>query len=95
MKLSVRVHGDWFAVPCKGTEKLSWLGEESLRRYYRSKGGTGHATETVYEVRKAKGGAILDNDDPIKDVLNDDDFVTVGEWITGMDIFSYLPLSPS
>lgn len=78
MKLSVRIRGDWFAVPCKGSEKVSWLGDESLRRYYKSKCTAGHATETVYEVRKAKGGAILDPDDAIKDVLDEADFVTVG-----------------
>lgn len=77
MKLSVRVRGDWFAVPCKGTEKVTWLGEESLRRYYKSKSRTGHAQEKVYEVRKAKGAAILDPDDAIKDVLDENDFVTV------------------
>lgn len=58
---------------------MRWLGEETLRRYYKSKGGAGHfESEKVYEVRKAKGGAILDIDDAIKDVLDDDDFVTVG-----------------
>ncbi|XP_076447679.1 histidine ammonia-lyase-like isoform X2 [Babylonia areolata] len=77
MKLSVRVRGDWFAVPCKGNESVSWLGEDAIRRYYRSKGSSGYAPEKVYEVRKAKGGAILDTDDPIKDVLDDNDFVTV------------------
>lgn len=79
MKLSVRVRGDWFAVPCKGTEKVTWLGEESLRRYYKSKSRTGHAQEKVYEVRKAKGAAILDPDDAIRDVLDENDFVTVGK----------------
>lgn len=78
MKLSVRIRGDWFAVPCKGTEKVNWLGEESLRRYYKAKCSSGHAKETVFEVRKAKGGAILDRDDAIRDVLDDSDFVTVG-----------------
>lgn len=78
MKLSVRIRGDWFAVPCKGTEKISWLGDESLRRHFKTKGGAGR-TEKVYEVRKAKGGAILDADDPIRDVLDDSDFVTVGQ----------------
>ncbi|XP_069100911.1 histidine ammonia-lyase-like [Argopecten irradians] len=77
MKLSVRVRGDWFAVPCKGNEKVNWLGEESLRRYYKAKCNSGHADETVIEVRKAKGGAILDPDDAIRDVLDDSDFVTV------------------
>lgn len=86
MKLSVRVRGDWFAVPCKGTEKVTWLGEESLRRYYKSKSRTGHAQEKVYEVRKAKGAAILDPDDAIKDVLDENDFVTVGKGILIMHI---------
>lgn len=78
MKLSVRVRGDWFAVPCKGSELVSWLGEETLRRFYRSKGTQGHATGKVFEVRKVKGSAILDPDDKINGVLDDNDFVTVG-----------------
>ena len=79
MKLSVRIRGDWFAVPCKGSEKIAWLGDETLRRYYKSRSGVGYAEEKVYEVRKAKGGAILDVDDSIKDVLDDNDFATVGK----------------
>lgn len=78
MKLSCRVRGDWFAVPCKGAETIRWLGEETLRRYYKSKCSSGHAKEKVYEVRKAKGGAILDPDDSLKHVLDDNDFVSVG-----------------
>jgi histidine ammonia-lyase len=45
----------------------------------------------VYEVRKAKGGAILDVEDAIKDVLDDDDFVTVGEYDV-MATFSFCSL---
>ena len=79
MKLSVRVRGDWIAVPCKGNEKISWFGEETLRRYYKAKAKhVDSQTEKVFEVRKAKGGAILDKDDSVKDVLDDNDFVTVG-----------------
>ncbi|CAG2212013.1 HAL [Mytilus edulis] len=77
MKLSARVRGDWFAVPCKGGESVKWLGEETLRRYYKAKSSSGHAIEKVFEVRKAKGGAILDQDDAIKHVLDDNDFVTM------------------
>ncbi|ESO91184.1 hypothetical protein LOTGIDRAFT_209547 [Lottia gigantea] len=77
MKLSVRIRGDWFAVPCKGTEKISWFGDECLRRFYKAKSNVGHAKERVFEIRKAKGGAILDRDDLIKDVLDDNDFLTV------------------
>jgi len=77
MKLSVRIRGDWFAVPCKAGEKVEWFAEEALKRYYR-KNDT-DKSEKVFEVRKAKGGAILDPADLIKDVLDDNDFVTVGK----------------
>ena len=33
----------------------------------------------MLEVRKTRGGALLDVDDIIKSVLDDDDFVSVGE----------------
>jgi len=36
MKLSVRVRGEWLAVPCKGDELVRWLGEEAMRRYRRA-----------------------------------------------------------
>jgi len=75
----VRVRGDWFAVPCKTGDKISWLGEETLRRYYRKKAVVeADQKEQVFEVRKAKGGANLDPVDKIGDVLDDNDFVTVG-----------------
>ena len=36
MKLSVRVRGEWFAIPCdKGGQDVRWLGEEALRRYFK------------------------------------------------------------
>ena len=38
MKLSVRVRGEWFAIPCdKGNQDVRWLGEEALRRYFKVK----------------------------------------------------------
>ncbi|KAI8745510.1 histidine ammonia-lyase [Biomphalaria glabrata] len=78
MKLSVRLRGDWFAVPCKGSDTIRWLGEETLRRFYKNRASLGGRTvEKVYEVRKAKGGALLDFDDAIKDVVDDNDFITV------------------
>ena len=33
MKLSVRVRGEWLAIPCKGSETVSWIGEEALKRW--------------------------------------------------------------
>ena len=83
MKLSVRIRGDWVAVPCKGNDKVGWFGEESLRRFFKAK-NVEVQNEKVFEVRKAKGGAILDKDDSIKDVLDDNDFVTVGKLILSL-----------
>ncbi|XP_054163197.1 histidine ammonia-lyase-like [Oppia nitens] len=83
MKISVRVRGEWFAVPCIQTDKqtVRWLSEESLKRYLKLKPSC-HVPnvsplETVYEIRKTKGGAILDPDDLIVNVLDDNDFVSV------------------
>ncbi|XP_076304687.1 histidine ammonia-lyase-like [Tachypleus tridentatus] len=81
MKLSVRVRGEWFAVPCRdGKSTIQWLGEESLRRYLKLKQASALVKgrqEEIYEIRKTKGGAILDQDDKICNVLDDNDFVSV------------------
>ncbi|XP_045623762.1 LOW QUALITY PROTEIN: histidine ammonia-lyase [Procambarus clarkii] len=80
MKVSVRVRGEWLQVPCKtGQESVSWLGEESLKRFMNLKPATHvpNKVETVARVRKTLGGAILDPSDLISDVLDDNDFVSV------------------
>ncbi|XP_068242639.1 histidine ammonia-lyase-like [Palaemon carinicauda] len=81
MKLSVRVRGEWFQIPCKagGKETVSWLGEEALRRYQKLKPSTHvpNKHEVVASVRRTQGGAILDPADSICDVLDDNDFVSV------------------
>lgn len=43
--------------------------------------GDGESQEEVEEVRKTRGGVILDPDDIIKDVLDNDDFVNVGTYL--------------
>lgn len=91
MKVSVRVRGEWFQVPCKdGIDNILWLGEESLKRYTRSSpdfaSTNGHSSdgsppilkpENIACIRKTKGGALLENTDRIRDVLDDNDFITV------------------
>jgi len=61
-----------------------WLGEESVRRYIKLQKQDDSIKENrdiekVQEVRKTRGGVILDPDDHISDVLDDNDFVTVGK----------------
>jgi histidine ammonia-lyase len=63
---------------------VQWLGEESVRRYSKlqkrgDKTKENRDSEKVQEVRKTRGGVILDPDDHINDVLDDNDFVTVGK----------------
>ena len=63
---------------------MQWLGEESVRRYSKMQRQDDSTTENrnserVQEVRKTRGGVILDPDDHIRDVLDDNDFVTVGK----------------
>lgn len=63
MKISVRVKGEWFAVPVTDAKRqtVKWLGEEALRKYIKlchNKAGSSQAkveNETFYEIRKAKG----------------------------------------
>ncbi|GAB6033675.1 hypothetical protein CHUAL_013733 [Chamberlinius hualienensis] len=80
MKVSTRVRGEWFAVPCKdGQLTIGWLGEEALRRFLKLKPSTlvPGKLETVFEIRKTQSGSILDPDDLIVDVLHDEDFVSI------------------
>ncbi|XP_018495253.1 histidine ammonia-lyase [Galendromus occidentalis] len=79
MKVSARVRGEWLAIPClDATKSVAWLGEEALRRYAKLQPAayTGKE-EKVFEVRKTKGGALLDNEDLLQNILDDNDFVSV------------------
>jgi len=79
MKISCRVRGDWFQVPCKSGKSIRWLGDEALKRYLklRPPSFVPNREEVVNDIRKTTGGAILDPDDPIEDVLDDNDFVSI------------------
>ncbi|KAF4527041.1 hypothetical protein B566_EDAN001589 [Ephemera danica] len=78
MKISARVRGEWLQVPCKeGKLSIGWLGSEALRRYQKLQGNNKAVDDNVQEIRKTKGGAILDFDDLIKDVLDDNDFISI------------------
>ena len=80
MKISCRVRGDWFHVPCKSNKlTIRWLGEETLRRFLklRPPSFVPNREEKVHDIRKTLGGAILDPEDKIEDVLDDNDFVSI------------------
>ena len=79
MKISCRVRGDWFHVPCKTAANVRWLGEEALRRYLklRPPSFVPNRDEQVHEIRKTLGGAILDPEDTVQDVLDDNEFVSI------------------
>ncbi|KAG8192722.1 hypothetical protein JTE90_009745 [Oedothorax gibbosus] len=81
MKVSVRVRGEWFTVPCTvSSATVRYIGEEALRRYCKIKPESSHVSgreEKIYQIRKTKGGALLDPDDPVNAVLDDNDFVSV------------------
>ena len=80
MKISCRVRGDWFHVPCKSAKlTVRWLGEEALRRYLRLRPPSfvPNREERVNDIRKTLGGAILDPEDNIEDVLDDNEFVSI------------------
>ena len=64
-----------------GKSKIRWLGEEALRRYLKLKPPSfvPNREEVVHDIRKTVGGAILDPEDIISAVLDDNDFVSIGE----------------
>jgi histidine ammonia-lyase len=68
-----------------GEKKIRWLAEEALRRYLKLKPPSfvPNREEAVLDIRKTAGGAILDPEDIIKDVLDDNDFVSIGGWNFG------------
>lgn len=85
MKVSVRIRGEWFAVPCgTGKQTISWLGAEALKKYAKLSSNEKDnnnklVEEKFHEIRKTKGGAILDPCDIVSTVLDDNDFLTVGK----------------
>ena len=52
-------------------------------RYNRLRPSSSHVdkAEVVHEIRKTRGGALLDRNDHIKAVLDDNDFVSVGGYL--------------
>ena len=59
MKVSVRIRGEWFAVPCgAGDKTIRWLGDQALQRFTKIK--PRESSGTAYEMRRTRGGAIID-----------------------------------
>lgn len=61
---------------CAGKVTISWLATEAIRRYSRRKSPTS-ALRQAAEVRKTRGGALLDVEDDVVDVLDDNDFIDI------------------
>lgn len=55
-----------------------WLGEEAIRRCHKHRPDIVQEMDEIAYMRRSKGGALLDNDDTLKQVLDDNDFVSVG-----------------
>ena len=64
-----------------GDKKIRWLGEEALARYLKLKPPSfvPNREEVINDIRKTVGGAILDPEDLIKEVLDDNDFISIGK----------------
>ena len=80
MKLSVHIKGEVLALAFgKGTDTIRSIGESALARYTKLKCNGQLLQDKVVEIRKTNGGALLDQDDTIKDVLDDNDFVSLSK----------------
>ena len=62
-----------------GDKNIRWLGDEALVRYLKLKPPSfvPNRKEVVHDIRKTVGGAILDPEDKIKDVLDDNDYISI------------------
>ena len=65
---------------------MRWLGDEALRRYLKLKPPSfvPNRQEVVLDIRKTVGGAICDPEDIIEDVLDDNDFISIGNYILAL-----------
>lgn len=81
-RFTVHIRDEWLAVSCRDTSNtIQWLGQEALKRYMKNKpdnGGIGSVKETRFFVRRCQGLGLLDAEDTIDDVLEDNDFVELG-----------------
>lgn len=81
-RFTVHIRDEWLAVPCRDTSNtIQWLGQEALKRYIKNKpdnGGITAVKDTRFVARRCQGLGLLDADDTIDDVLEDNDFVELG-----------------
>lgn len=84
-RFTVHVRDEWLTVPCKDvTCTIKWLGTEALKRYVKNKpdnGGIHPIKDVGFWVRRCQGLGLLDNEDVIEDVLEDNDFVELGNML--------------
>lgn len=81
MRLSVRFNGKWYVIPCgDGVNSIHWLIEETIRRS--KEHGTVPANN--FEAVLAQSDGKLHLKDPIREVLNDSDFVYISGEIRHM-----------
>uniref|UniRef100_A0A8C9VR92 Histidine ammonia-lyase n=1 Tax=Scleropages formosus TaxID=113540 RepID=A0A8C9VR92_SCLFO len=82
-RFTIHVRGEWLTVPCRDVScTIRWLGAEALRRYTKNKpdnGGIRSVKDTRFVARRCQGRGLLDPDDTIEDVLEDNDFVELGD----------------
>ncbi|KXJ15900.1 histidine ammonia-lyase [Exaiptasia diaphana] len=78
MKINVKIGEEWFVIPCTSKNRdIFWLIEEARQRH-RKRGGHS-TTNEKYELRSAKNGSLFDGSDFIHDVLENNEFVVVGQ----------------
>lgn len=82
-RVTVHIRDEWMTVPYRdSTSTIQWLGQEALKRYTKNKPDNGGLSKSVkdirFVVRRCQGHGLLDADDTIEDVLEDNDFVELG-----------------
>lgn len=82
-KLLIHIYISWLTQSDVGSNTIRWLGEEAWKKYQKLLQGIKienyDIINVIQEVRKTRGGALLDPDDTISEVLDNDDFVNIGK----------------
>uniref|UniRef100_A0A8C6P083 Histidine ammonia-lyase n=1 Tax=Nothobranchius furzeri TaxID=105023 RepID=A0A8C6P083_NOTFU len=77
--VSVCVRGEWFRVPSGGPSvSIQKLGHEALCRYFRAKKLEHGDRHVEFSMHRCQGGELLHPEDRVEDVLEDNDFVQLG-----------------
>uniref|UniRef100_A0AAY4BD52 Histidine ammonia-lyase n=1 Tax=Denticeps clupeoides TaxID=299321 RepID=A0AAY4BD52_9TELE len=76
LRITVHLRDEWLLIPCTDPSlHVCWLGSEAISRYTTSYPKREIQADSTFRIRRCVDGGLLSLEDPIKDVLQDNDFI--------------------